>query len=679
MATIISPGLGSGLDINSLVSGIVSAEGDPVRFRLDQKEATLQAKLSAFGSLKGALSSLQSAMGNLNSVGTFQSRSTSVSDSSVFSATAGSSAGTGTYNITVSALSAPHTLASGAFSAETDVVGNGTLTFKFGTTDYDAGTDTYNSFTQNPEKATQTVTIDATNNTLAGIRDAVNAADIGVSASIINDGSGYRLVFVSSDTGASNSLQVSVDEGTGTPSENLDTTGLSQLAFNSGATNLQQTAAAQDASFTINGLSVTSPSDKVTGAIEGVTLDLKAAGSATLTVSRDTAAASKAIDTFVSEYNKVVDLMSSLSSYDPESQAAGTLLGDSTLRSIGTQMRRIIGNVVDGLGGNIDSLAALGITTDTNTGRLVKDDTKIQNALDNNFDSIAGLFADFGTPTDALVDFISAGENTKVGSYGINITQLATQGVYTGGDVAAFPLTVDANNDTFALKVDGIQSGTITLTQGSYASGAELAAELQARINGDSNLQGNGVSVTVTYNSGAPDAFVITSNRYGSASKVEITAVDTNTTADLGLSIAAGTDGVDVAGTIGGAAATGSGRELTGTGDAGGLKIEIVGGVLGDRGSISFSRGYASQLDGYLSGILEGEGLIDSRTSSLSDSIEGIGDEREKLAARLEALEARYRAQFNALDVLVAQLRSTSDFLMQQLASLPGARMAAGR
>jgi flagellar hook-associated protein 2 len=217
--------------------------------------------------------------------------------------------------------------------------------------------------------------------------------------------------------------------------------------------------------------------------------------------------------------------------------------------------------------------------------------------------------------------------------------------------------------------VDGIQSGSLTLSAGTY-SGADLARELQSRINGDQALLDNDVRVSVAFDA-ATNKLAITSNRYGSASKVE--SITGTSAATLGLDtsdVAISGDGVDVAGTIGGLIATGAGRFLTAIGDASGLKIEVTGGSTGARGDLVFSRGYADQLDSLLTSFLQTNDLIKSRTDGLDTRIEDINDQREALERRLFSQEQRLRSQFAALDTLIGQLNSTSSFLTQQLSSL---------
>jgi flagellar hook-associated protein 2 len=672
---VSATGIGSGLDIEGLVAQLVSAESTPVESRLTSKEAALTAEFSAFGSLNGALASFQNSLSQLNNINTFSQRLASASDGDVVDISANSDASTGTYGLSVTQLAKTHSLASGSYSSVSDTVGTGTITIRFGTTDYtspDPGPESYNSFSVNPDVGVATFTIDNTNNTLAGLRDAINDADAGVSAAIVNDGSGYRLLLNSSATGEANSLEISVDD-TG-DSDDLNNSGLSALAFNSGATNLSQTVAAQDALFSINGLAVSSSENTISDVIDGVTLTLKdVTGEApvSLSITEDQDSVKAAVTGLVDSYNSLTNTINRLTAYDPDTGIAGALQGDFSVRSIASQLRSVLTGSVEGFSeATFGSFSEIGITTESD-GTLSINSANLDKALASHFDEIVGLFAAVGFPSDDKVEYLSSNSNTLVAAFDINITQIATQGQLVGG-LAGFPLDIDDNNDAFTLKVNGVTSNSIELTKGSYASGESLAAELQARINGDSKLSGADVAVTVTFNT---DHFEITSDRYGSASSVEILSVDTNTSAELGLSVAAGTEGVDVAGTIGGVAATGIGQILSGasSSDADGLRLLIDGGVIGDRGTVNFSQGVAYQLNALINSFLKTDGILNARSDGIQSRIDDIEDQRETLDLRMEALEARYRAQFNALDTLLAQLQSTSDFLTQQLASLPEA------
>ena len=333
-----------------------------------------------------------------------------------------------------------------------------------------------------------------------------------------------------------------------------------------------------------------------------------------------------------------------------------------------TQIRGKLNSAIQSSGGTLTLLSQVGISFQKD-GTLTLDSAKLDTAIATNFNDIAKLFAAVGTPTDSLVSYASATANTKPGSYAVNVTTLATRGAYTGAATPAFPVTVDATNDNFIIKVNGVSTTTLALAQGSYATAADLAAQIQARINGDSALVAAGLSVNVAHNG---TAFVVTSNDYGASSSVEFTAIDTTTAASLGFSVAAGATGVNAAGTINGVAATGAGQFLTGaTGDnAEGLKLQIIGGVTGARGTVNYSQGYAYQLDKLADIQLGTAGPVASRTDGINKSIKDIGDQRVVLNQRLTDFEKNLRDRFTRLDTAVAKLRSTNDFVTRQFAQL---------
>ncbi|CAK0767672.1 flagellar hook-associated protein 2 [Gammaproteobacteria bacterium] len=667
MSGIVSAGIGSGLDITGLVGQLVQSDGAPQLNRLNTKEAKLQAQLSAMGTLKGSLSDFQNAMSGLSDMSSFQSLTASSANTTLYTANADANATTGTHSVEVKELAAAHRIASKAFSDTTSAIGTGTITFQFGT--YNS---TANTFTANASKSSSSVTIDGANNSLEGIRSAVNSANIGVSASIVNDGSGSRLVFASASSGAANSLQVTV--GSDSDSNSTDDAGLSQFAYDPTSTagsgkNMSQTIAAQDASLTVDGLAITSATNTVTGTIPGVTLNLlsKSAGSpATLSVSRNTSTITTNVQNFVTKYNALASTIKNLGSYDSTNKTGGVLLGDSTLRDIDNQIRSKVSTVVSNLGGGYNSLASIGITTQKD-GTLSLNSSTLSAALNTDPDAVGRIFSSGGNTSDALVTQKRSTSSTKEGDYAINITQAAAQGFYTGTAPTSPTLTIDGTNNTFSLKVNGAQSASITLTQKTYASNADLAVEMQTRINGDSSLKAAGVSVAVNYDT---DHFSITSNAYGAGSKISVTAVNTNTAASLGLSVGNGTDGKNVTGTIGGQAATGFGQLLTGsTGNSVGLQVEVRGSAIGNRGNVTFSRGIADQLSTMISGFLDTTtGTISSRTDDINTSIKSIGEQRTTVNTRLASLQKQYLTQFNAMDSIVASMKSTGTFLTQQFA-----------
>lgn len=663
------------MDINGLVTQLVASERTISDIQLNRETDRISSKFSALGSLKGSISSFQSTLSGLVTATDYDNKLVSSSDLGKVSATVTDQAVPNTYSIEVTQLAESHSLNSAAFvDANTTTIGTGTITIQKGTTDYVVGTDTYNSFAANPDETAVTITIDSSNNTLDGIAAAINASDAGVNAAVVNDGSGYRLLLSSEDTGLNQSLEVVVDDD---DSNDTDTSGLSVLAFNSAATNLEQTNAAEDAIFTVNGLSVSNASNTVSTAINGVTLTLSETTTSPIevSVSENHTAITTAVKTFVAGYNQFIVTANALSAYDVDTGVSGALLGDFTLRSVNGQIDSILRSSVTDISTSVQNLTDLGITT-TNTGELVLNDAELDAILQDDPAIAANLLAEVISPDDEDVLFNEVTAATQVGTYAVNITQLATAGSYTGSGVlpdfgGGGTLTIDSDNDNFTIEIDGIDIGEITITQATYTDGDVLATEIENQINQSATLISAGGSVSVTYDSGT-DSFSIASASEGSFSTVNMLAVDTNSAAELGFTVANGVAGFDVAGTIGGEAATGTGNILIADSEttAEGLSLTINGTTTGARGDVVFTRGIASQLDRLLEQVLEEEGALESRLDSFQDRLEEIDERRTSLELRWDALEERYREQFNALDILLANLNTTSAFLVNQLGNL---------
>jgi flagellar hook-associated protein 2 len=672
MAAISSLGVGSGLDLGSLVNNLLEAERAPVANRLAAKQQNLTTELSAFGLLRSSLSQFQSSVSGLQSSTAFNAKQTSVSDAAVFTASAENSATVGSYSIEVTALAKAQSLATSAATAFTtvnDTIGSGTLTIQFGTTT----TGPY-SFTADPAKTPQAIVVSSANNntTLSGLRDYINANDYGVQASIVNDGSGYRLLMSSEDSGAANSMEITVTgDGDGNDNNN---SGLSQLAFNASAQgSMLQTVAAQNAALSINGLNITSDTNTIDDAISGVTLDLLKADVGNFVnvgVKDSRSEITASINNFVEAYNELDKNIDSLTSYDVETGRGSVLIGDFTVRSISSQIRNVIFGSISGLTGNIKTLVDIGITTNS-SGTLSVDSSKLNDALLEFGPEVEELFSLQGRTTDPGVRYLSSTSDTQSGDYAINTTTVLTQGVLTGtGPVTN--LTVDGSNNRLRLMVDGIDTGNLNLTNGTYADEAALASNMQNSINSTSALVTAGVSVTVTYDATA-NRFVITSDSSGPSSTLEITNDDNDTFADFGLLVGPGIDGTTgIAGTIDGVSASVDGQILTSqSGNSKGISVEILSGGPGDRGAVSVSNGLARTLDDLLNSFLQSDGLITSREESINESLGDIVDEGFRLDDRLASLEARLIRQFSALDALIAQFNQTSSFLSQQLANLP--------
>ena len=374
MASITSTGVGSGLDVNSIVTGLMSAEKQPLNL-LQAHASTEQLQLSAFGQLQSQLSSLADLAGTLGQAATWNPMLASSSDASV-GASATSAAAAGTHAIEVQRLAQAQVLASGAFASSSAVVGMGTLKVELGTTANGA-------FTARTGAQPVTVTIDAAHQTLAGVRDAINAASAGVTASIVNDAGGSRLVLRTASGGdASVRLTATDDDGNAT-----DAAGLSALAYDPAAAagagrNLSQTQAAQDAQYTLDGVALTSRSNSVEGALDGVTLTLSkvTTGPVQLTFTQQAMGVTKNVNDFVNAWNGLNTLLRQQTLADPTGKSNGPLQGDFAARQVLTQLRSMLQGSVTGLSGGVDSLSAAGIALQQD-GSLKVDSAKLNKAI----------------------------------------------------------------------------------------------------------------------------------------------------------------------------------------------------------------------------------------------------------------------------------------------------------
>ncbi|MFA5495099.1 MAG: flagellar filament capping protein FliD, partial [Porticoccaceae bacterium] len=316
-----------------------------------------EAKISSYGKLKSALTQFQAAAGKLSEAEAFKGVKSTVTGSAL-GATAGSGAGAGTFQVEVVELARASSVATAGIADKGANLGGGTIAFELGNGE---------SFS---------VEIDAQNSSLEKIRDAINAADGGVRASIVNDGSGtpYRLVLAAAQTGTEGAV-ASVDFGDLAASLDIDP---------------GTAVEARDASLTVNGIAISSQSNQVSDAIEGVTLNLLETGSATVTVAADTQAVKDGIKGFVTAYNNLQATIAGLTSYDAASGVAGDLLGDATLRSIQSRLRGAMAGGVGG--GEIQRLADIGIKLEVN-GTLKVDDAKLDAAISGKSLALTNFFA----------------------------------------------------------------------------------------------------------------------------------------------------------------------------------------------------------------------------------------------------------------------------------------------
>ncbi|AZQ11158.1 flagellar filament capping protein FliD [Shewanella khirikhana] len=389
---LTATGIGSNLPINDMVSAIVNAEKTPKEALFNRTEDTINAKVSAIGTLKSELAKFQDALKKLQKGSELSIRKVNTGDSQYFKATADKFAQNGTYAIKVEQLAYAHKVAGTNTAAATDTVGEGRL-----------------DFTINGESFG--VDVDAADDLNAIAKKINDASDNkGVVATVITSDAGSRLVFSSEETGTANQISVTATDTTGT--------GLNDM-FN--GANLSELQPAQDAILYVDNQKITSASNEVKGAITGVTLELTKADVGevgTLTISQDDEAVKENITGFVDAYNALLDSINKLSSYDADKKKAAALQGDSMIRSLESQLRKMISERVD-VGGKTVALYDMGIKTDK-YGKLEIDSTKLDKAISEDMASLEGLFS---TEDTGLANRLSDLANTYTKAGGVISTR----------------------------------------------------------------------------------------------------------------------------------------------------------------------------------------------------------------------------------------------------------------
>ena len=685
---ISSLGAGSGINSGSIVKQLVEIEKTFKQTGLDESRSKFDAQVSDYGMLKSALSTLQDSAKTLQNSSSFSTKNADFTDSSgIVPSLLEDDAQAGSYTLEVLAIAQAQSLSAAAsFANINDEVGKGVLTFSFG--EWDAGVMTPpnppEAFTVDSSKDAFTVTIDDANNSLTGLRDAINDADQGVQASIINDGNAFRLV-ITAESGASNELQISVAEDGGSPTNN-DSSGLSRFAFEPGVGGanqqmLQQQAGA-DSSLIVNGLGVTRSSNKVDDVIQGFTFDLiKSAPGEVMSVNifEDKSTAEQVVRDFVDTFNAFLEAVKPLTGVDPETEELGSLSRDATTKSIMSGLRGILAQAVPGSQGDFSTLATIGIRTEKDGTLVINEDDPstsfnedvFSEAFKNNYDDVTALFTAQATSSNTSIEVNGFGKNTVAGSYDVVITQAPSKGQLVGaaasGTLLADLATAGATDFDFSITVDGVASGTISLTPGTYANEDALAAHIQSQINTDSELSTVSADVNVVWN---VDHFDVSSRSFGAASSVTVVAVGANA-GDLGLAAGASTAGADVKGTFNGVEGFGIGDVLLGklNSDSEGLKLIVDSGAVSS--TINFSSGFGRTLDNLLGQFLQTNGIIDERNKSLNSQLADLDVDQEVLDRRIEAYEARLMAQYRAMENIIAGLNQSKTMLTGILDRLP--------
>ncbi|MCJ8300886.1 MAG: flagellar filament capping protein FliD, partial [Pseudomonadales bacterium] len=531
----------------------------PEQARIDNKTTAFEAQISAYGTLKSSLSSLQTILTPLTDPDIFNAKALNVPSTDVITTNSLSAeAQAGNYQIEVTQVAKTQSLAINIAATEADsALGKvGQLTFKFGEWDYSGAAD----FTLNADKATFSIDV-VTDDSLDDIAEKINDANVGVQAAVLEIDGNFQLL-ITAESGAKNAIEITTDDQV-----ELGDFEYNEASILAGSTTVVETQQGQDAELELNGLEITRESNNITDVIKGLDFTLNEAdigNPISFSITEDKSAAETAIRDFITAYNLFFETASSLtgvSTDEDNNVVTGDLAKDGTAKNILSRIRQIISGSAQGLevSDEFSALTHVGIRTKRD-GSLEIIEEEFSSALTNNFDKISHLFA---TATETSSSYLELNVGSYAGDaiagiYDIEITQSPTKGEITGGAVA---LTLDlaTGTHTFKINVDGVESDEITLNS-DFASTEELAAEMQALINGDENLKDQNAKVDVTVVGGV---LKFVSRAFGSSSKVEFTDVSTDFEAKSGLSTSlSGSTGVNAEGTIGGVVAFGSGNIL---------------------------------------------------------------------------------------------------------------------
>jgi Flagellar capping protein len=487
-------GLVSGIDVQSLITNLSAAYQAPITI-LQNQQQSYQTTLSAWGTLQSSLSSLQSAMGSLQNLGNTNNRSVTLSNDNAASATASANAPQGSYSLSNMVLAQSQSIYSSNFtSATNNSVGTGTLQIQVGS------------------GAVQNVAISASNDSLDGIASAINQANTGVNAAVVYDGTGYRLTLTGKGTGVNSAFSVSTSGATGS---------LSSLSYSNGASgSMTLSQQAQNAGVSINGLPVTSTTNTISGAIPGVTLNLlQASGSATLQVSSSNSGFVTGVQSFVSAFNKTMGTINQLTAYNAQAGSGGPLLGDASVQGLRTQLLDMISGQGIGIssGSSYNSLGSVGLGL-TSSGTISLNTGTLSTALTADFNTVAGLFGQAGSTSNANVQYLSATSATQAGTYAINVSQAATQASTSGSVAIPSGGILQSESLTFG---SGSSSVVVPLSSGSTLN------DIVSTIN-DTLQQSGMTGITASANNGYLE---LQSNAYGSAQSF---TVKSNVAADSG-------------------------------------------------------------------------------------------------------------------------------------------------
>ena len=513
---------GSGLNITQIVDSLVEAEQAPQEDQIQNKINVKNTAISAIGEVKSSLSVLSSSLTNLVGKTSLSVSSNSTAISATI--TDPSKAKTLNSSVTISALATGQTLAFSGYSSTTDIVGAGSLVLERG--DWSSG-----SFVANFSTASKSLTVDSTD-TLASLRDKINALDYGVTANIIGTGDDTFTLVLKSNEGKENALRI-------TATENPSGSGLSSID-NSTTNSSKQKIAGVDASIIVDGMTLTRSSNEITDLFDGYTVNLISTTSTTanITSSVDTATATTNLQTLVTSINDLKKVLNAKTFRGDSTSEKGALANDTVINGLKKQIEALTTTPLSGFGATSVYLSNLGVRTERD-GELTLNTKVLEEELKSNPSSLDAIFNSMYSADSTLLT-VSGGINKPptAGTYAFSMTAYVS-GAFTGLASSDTTPGVTSSNNTIQVIVDGTTSGSITVPSAEYSSEAALATAIQTAINADSTLISAGKTVTVKHSNGS---YSINSGSTGSTSSIVVNSIGSNIDSFLKMSGSADND-----------------------------------------------------------------------------------------------------------------------------------------
>jgi len=641
-------GLVSGMSTDTIITQLMAIAKKP-QDRLKTQLTNVQSEQTAWQTINAKVLALQTMVYSISKTSSFLAKKGASSDDTIATATASSSALPGIYDVKVSNRAQANQIASQTFDSLDADVGNGTFGVTFGN-----GT----SFSVN---------VNQDNNTLTGLKDSINQADGGVTASIVNQGTeaspAYRLLLTSNNTGTDYKM-------------NITSSGLN-------VTMDQEVQAAKDAQVTLgsgtNAITVTKSSNTITDLIPGVTLNIVKADTAnpiTVTVSKDTSAVSTSLNNFITQYNDLASTIATQFAYDSSTTETPILFGNYQLQTIQDKLASMVTGNAPGVTGKYSALSSVGITLGTD-GKLSMDSTVLDSALSDNTDAVAKLFGADLTSESSLVKYAASTSKTQASTgsgWPVDITQAATRAQVTAGKAMDTTLASDeymvVNGTKIALTagmdIDKVVSAINSQSSKTYVSAYKSGA--------DGTGTGNYITLRSNYY-GSSYSFTASSNQPLSSSGTSgfgiIQVSPSNPSGESGDG--KGTAGMDVAGTINGQTCTGKGQVLTANPESSsdpttGLSI-IATASKAMQTNVKFSKGVGASLQDLLTQYTSSTGTFTDIQDSLTKQVDSLNTEITDWETKLKTQSDNLYTKFNNMESQLSTLKSQGSAVTSMLSS----------